>query len=78
MTQELAALHCSVPTGGVDFEVELELIRYLAEVDHIKVDIRHMIQKKISRIQLDLTTPIPRSSVNFGAPLQGEILSCFN
>jgi len=48
--------------GRVDFEAEVNRIEYLANVNHIRVDLRRMIQKKISRSHLDLTTSIPRRS----------------
>ena len=65
---KLAALECyihglvSIPMGREDFEAEANRIEYLANVNHIRIYVRRMIQKKISRSHHDLTISIPRRS----------------
>ena len=50
---KLAAFNClihrlvSIPTGRSDFEPEVEILEYLANVNHINLDLRMMIRKKI-------------------------------
>ena len=51
----------SIPMCRQDFEQETSTLEYLAKVNHIHVDLKRMIQKKLLRVQLDNTTFFLRS-----------------
>ena len=51
----------SIPMGRSDFEQEIATLEHLAEVNHVDLDLKRMIRKKMLSIQLNDTTSLLRS-----------------
>ena len=51
----------SIPMDRFDFEIEVKTLEHLANVNHLNINLRPMIHRKIMKNLLDLTTSIPRS-----------------
>ena len=51
------------PMARQEFENEVVVLKYLASVNDINIDINHMSRKKMVRVQLDSTTSLSRTLI---------------